>query len=109
MMKSLLATAGLSLVMLALPIGHSTGVSPGLLGPSPALADIDIDINLELKKYGKISCRRGQRIVERAGYRRVQVRDCNGRRYSYIGRRHGDRFLVRVDSRRARIVDVDRF
>jgi hypothetical protein len=70
MMKSFLATAGLSLVMLAMPVGLSgNGVPAGLIGPSPALADVDIDvdINLELKKFGKISCRRGERIVERAG------------------------------------------
>lgn len=111
MMKSFLAAAGLSLVMLAMPVGHSgSGVPAGLIGSSPALADVDIDvdINLELKKFGKISCRRGERIVERAGFRRVQPRDCSGRRYVYTGRKHGDRFLIRVDSRRARIVDVDR-
>ena len=109
MMKSLLAAAGLSLVMLASPVGHSTGgIAPGLLGASPALADVDIDINVELKKFGKISCRRGERIVERAGFRRVQPRDCRGRRYVYTGRKGGDRFVIRVDSRRARIVDIDR-
>jgi hypothetical protein len=108
MMKSLLAATGLSLVMLAMPVGHSGGAPAGLIGSSPALADVDIDINVELKKFGKISCRRGERIVERAGFRRVQPRDCSGRRYVYSGRRNGDRFLIRVDSRRARIVDVDR-
>ena len=109
MMKSLLAATGLSLVMLAMPVGHSGGGAPaGLIGASPALADVDIDIDIELKKHGKISCRRGERIVERAGFRRVSPRDCSGRRYVYSGRRNGDRFLIKVDSRRARIVDVDR-
>jgi hypothetical protein len=108
MMKSLLAAAGLSLIMLAMPVGHLGGLPGGLVGSSPALADIDVEINLELKKHGKISCRRGERIVERAGFRRVRARDCSGRRYIYTGRRHGDQFRIRVDSRRARIVDVDR-
>jgi hypothetical protein len=107
MMKSILGAAGLSLVLLAMPVGHS-GSTGSLIGASPALADIDIDINLELKKYGRISCRRGERIVERAGFRRVQPRDCSGRRYVYSGRRYGERYLIRVDSRRARIVGVDR-
>ena len=111
MMKSVLAAAGVSLVMLALPVNHSGGGSPaGLFGATAALADVDIDvdINLEIKKYGKISCRRGERIVERAGFRRVRPRDCRGRTYVYIGRRHGDTFLIRVNSRRGRIIDVDR-
>jgi hypothetical protein len=110
MMKAVLAAAGLSLVMLALPVGPSGSGAPGLLGSTAALADVDIDvdINLEIKKYGKISCRRGERIVERAGFRRVRPRDCRGRTYVYIGRRHGDTFLIRVNSRRGRIVDVDR-
>ncbi|MGE0009097.1 MAG: hypothetical protein AB7S92_26410 [Parvibaculaceae bacterium] len=94
MVKTMIAAAGLSLGVLMLPVAAV-----------PARADVDIDINIGGKD--KISCHRGKRIVEDYGFRHVQRRDCSGRRYTYFGRRHGDDFIITVDSRRARIVDID--
>ena len=92
MTKIMLAAAGLSLGMLMMPVATA-----------PVRAGVDIDINVG---GGRISCYRGKRIVEDYGFRRVRTRDCSGRRFSYFGRRHGDQFLILVDSRRGRVVDV---
>lgn len=95
MIRMMMAAAGLSLGLLMMPIATTT----------PAQAGINIDINLGKKQ---ISCGRGRRLVEDYGFRNVRARDCNGRNYSYLGRRRGDGFVITVDSRRARVVDVRR-
>jgi hypothetical protein len=54
-----------------------------------------------------ISCQSGKRVVERAGYRSVRVRECTGKNYRYTGRKKGDSFEI-VVSRFGRIVSVRR-
>jgi hypothetical protein len=93
MIKMMMAAAGLSLGLLMMPVATA-----------PAKAGISVDIDIGGKK--QISCGRGRRLVEDYGFRRVQPRNCNGRHYKYIGRKRGDTFIITVDSRRARIVDV---
>jgi hypothetical protein len=56
----------------------------------------------------RISCSRGKRIVENAGFRRVRERDCKGKNFRYTGRRKGDNFEIRVSSRNGRIVSVSK-
>lgn len=115
MLKTLLATASLSLAMLVMPVSYGPLKPVGSAGISPALADIDVEIGIgdddddrfdDDDDRGRISCHRGRRIVENAGFRRVRPRDCGGRIYRYIARRHGDTFIVGVHSWRARIVFV---
>jgi hypothetical protein len=97
MIKMMMAAAGLSLGLLMMPIAATT----------PAKAGVNIDINIGGKK--QISCGRGRRLVQDYGYFDVRPRDCNGRNYSYFGRRgNGRAFIITVDSRRARVVDVRR-
>jgi hypothetical protein len=113
MLKTLLATASLSLAMLLMPISYGPIQPIGSAGISPALADIDVEIGVgddddddggfDDDDRGRISCSRGERIVRRAGFHRVRARDCNGRIYRYTGRRHGDTFLIGVHSRRGSI------
>ena len=92
MIKIMLAAAGLSLGMLMMPVATP-----------PVRAGVDIDINIGRER---ISCYRGKRIVENYGFRRVRPQDCSGRRYSYLGRRRYNTFLILVDSRRGRVVDI---
>ena len=114
MLKTLLATAGLALAMLLMPVSYGPIKAVGSAGLSPALADVDVDIDLgggddddfDDDDRGRISCHRGRRIVENAGFHRVRPRDCGGRVYRYIARRHGDTFIVGVHAWRARIVFV---
>lgn len=95
MIKMMMAAAGLSIGLMMMPVATA-----------PAQAGVNIDINIGGKN--RISCRRGERIVENYGFRRVRPRDCSGRHYTYFGRRRGDNFLISVDSRRGRVVDVRR-
>jgi hypothetical protein len=95
MIKIMMAAAGLSIGLMMMPL--ATG---------PAKAGVDVDINIGGKH--RISCGRGRDIVEDYGFWRVRPRDCSGRNYRYLGRRHGDTFMITLDSRRGRIVDVRR-
>jgi hypothetical protein len=55
----------------------------------------------------RISCGEGRAILRDRGFNRVRTVECRGRTFTYLGRRHGDRFRVLVSSRSGRIVDVD--
>ncbi len=54
----------------------------------------------------RISCWEGKDRVEWAGFRRVRPVDCSGSRYTYKARKHGDVFVISVNSRTGRIVSV---
>ena len=98
MIKMMMAAAGLSIGLLMMPVATA-----------PAKAGVDIDINIDGGYKGRISCGRGARIVQNAGYWDVRARNCGGRYYSYFGRRNkGRTFIITVDSRRAYITDVRR-
>jgi len=55
--------------------------------------------------YG-ISCRQGFRIVAER-FNHVRVAECQGRTYTYFGRRHGNDFQIVLSSRSGRIIDVN--
>jgi hypothetical protein len=80
------------------------------MGASPTKADVDIDINIGFGGgfLGKVSCRTGERIIERR-FNRVSPRDCSGSQYQYIGRRNGKWYFITLNSRTARIVAVRRW
>jgi hypothetical protein len=94
-MIKMMAAAGLSIGLMILPVATV-----------PAKAGVNVDINIGGR--GRISCGRGRNIVEDHGFRNVRPHNCDGRNYRYIGRRHGDTFIITLDSRRGRIVDVHR-
>jgi hypothetical protein len=95
MIKMMMAAASLSIGLMMMPVATI-----------PAKAGVNIDINIGGKN--RISCGRGRNIVEDYGFRNVRPRDCGGRNYRYIGRRHGNTFVITLDSRRGRIVNVHR-
>ncbi len=96
MIKMMMAAAGLSLGLIMMPVATA-----------PAQAGVNIDINIGGKN--RISCGRGARIVEDYGFYRVRARDCSGSSYTYLGRRHGDTFVIKLDSRRGRITSIRRY
>lgn len=96
MIKMTMAAAGLSIGLMMMPIVTTT----------PTQAGVNIDVNIGGKN--RISCRRGARIVEDYNFYDVRARDCSGNNYSYFGRRKGKRFVINVDSRRARVTDIRR-
>jgi len=51
----------------------------------------------------RISCGQAKEIVRDRGYRNVRTRDCGGRTNSFIGKKSGHLWLVRVDTRSGRI------
>lgn len=53
----------------------------------------------------RVSCREGAEIVSER-FARVKIIDCNGRIYTYLGRRHGDTFEIKLNARTGRIVDA---
>lgn len=80
-------------------------------GAAPAArADVDISINLGFGGFygNNISCRQGERIVERR-FNRVVPRNCRGSRYEYTGRRNGKLYVIKISSRSGRITDVYRW
>jgi len=96
MIRMMMAAGALSMGLLMMPIATA-----------PAQAGISIDLNIGGKD--RISCGRGRRMVEDQGFWDVRTRRCSGRNYSYFGRRGGGRsYIITVDSRRGRIVDVQR-
>jgi hypothetical protein len=56
--------------------------------------------------YGRLSCGEARRMVRRQGFRRVEARDCSGRRFRFIGFRRGDAYSIAVSARSGRIVSV---
>lgn len=96
MNRMMMAAAALSIGLLMMPVATA-----------PAKAGISIDLNIGGR--GRISCGQGRRIVQDHGFWDVRPRNCGGRNYSYFGRRGGGRaFIITVDSRRGRVVDVRR-
>jgi hypothetical protein len=52
----------------------------------------------------RVSCGQAARMLRNNGYRRVEAQDCGGRRYSFVGWRRGEPYLVTVSARSGRIV-----
>jgi len=59
-------------------------------------------------RRGRISCKRGKRIVRNNGYRKVRARDCRGKTYSFSGRKRGRTYIIKMRSRTGRIFRVTR-
>ena len=58
------------------------------------------------RDYG-ISCDEGREMVRDQGYRKVRAISCNGRRYTYRARSHGENFIVKVSRRDGDIISVE--
>jgi hypothetical protein len=56
-------------------------------------------------EYSRVSCREGADIVSER-FDRVRILDCDGRIYTYLGRRYGDTFEIQLNSRTGRIIDA---
>ena len=59
------------------------------------------------QNYG-ISCEEGRDGVRDSGFRKVRVVSCDGRRYTYKGRRNGNPYVIRVSRRSGEIISVQR-
>jgi len=86
-----------------------------LLGTTPSLAqvDIDVDINPGVGVYGgydayddddyrgrrRLRCWEARRLLADRGYRRIHTIDCGGRVYRFSGIRRDNRYILLVNSR----------
>jgi hypothetical protein len=96
-----------------------------MIQPQAAQAkDIDVDINLGIGggyygpgypvypgtgvvvAPGKISCYQGVKRVQWRGFYNVKPMDCNGRSYSYRGRRGPDVFRISVNAYTGRVTSI---
>jgi hypothetical protein len=55
--------------------------------------------NIRERIGNKLSCSQARRLVDRSGYNKVQVRECEGRTYTFTALRKGKRVTVFVNSR----------
>ena len=55
----------------------------------------------------RLGCGEGGQIVREHGFYRVRPVECDGRTYTYIGRRHGETFQVLLSARSGRIIDIN--
>ena len=53
-----------------------------------------------------VSCSEGRWVVKSAGYKKVTTDECNGKRFTYIGKKYGDYFAVQVSRWSGNIVSV---
>lgn len=55
-----------------------------------------------------VSCREGERLLRREGFRDIRRIDCRGQNFIYHGSRRNGRYEIAVRSRNGRIVDYRR-
>lgn len=60
------------------------------------------------RRYGRVSCRQAKRIIRRAGYRRIRVRDCRGKQFKFHAKRRGRWWVIGVLSRSGRMYGIRR-
>lgn len=77
--------------------------------PTPAEAvTINLTIGTNLNNGRAITCREGERILRRHGFRDIRRVDCGGRFFVYRARRGGSRVEIAVAGHNGRVVDVRR-
>lgn len=54
----------------------------------------------------RISCGEARRILSHRGFRRVQVNSCGGRYHTFIARKGGETFVIKVSSRNGAIRSI---
>ena len=98
MRRLLLACLGLAL-SLAAPVAMPT---------SAQAVTINITIGTNLNNGRAITCRDGERILRRRGFRDIRRVDCRGRFLVYRARRGSGRFEIAVSAHNGRVVDFRR-
>jgi len=54
----------------------------------------------------RVSCGEARRILSHRGFRRVQVNSCGGRYHTFIARKGGETFVIKVSSRNGAIRSI---
>jgi hypothetical protein len=83
------------------------GLGPGYYEPAyPVYEEPRYEHRRPRYEYSGISCEDGRDLVRDSGFRKVRAIDCDGKRYSYKARQHGDTFIVKVSRRSGNIISV---
>lgn len=77
----------------------------GFWYPQPYWQGYGLSSNGYTMSYG-VSCRDGRNVVSDNGFNRVRTVECQGRSFTYVGKRHGHSYQVLVSSRSGRIINV---
>ena len=90
-------------------LGLTLSLAAPVAVPSPAHAvTINITIGSNLNNGRAITCRDGERILRRRGFRDIRRVDCRGRFFVYRARRDGRRYEIAVSAHNGRVVDLRR-
>ena len=90
-------------------LGLALGFAAPVASPTPAHAvTVNIHIGTNLNNGRAITCRDGERILRRHGFRDIRRVDCRGRFFVYHARRGGSRFEIAVSAHNGRVVDLRR-
>jgi hypothetical protein len=102
--------------------GYNPGYNPGYYEPSYPVYDGGYDGGYRprhhhnenydnydpepvYQSYG-ISCEEGRDQVRESGFYKVRALSCDGKRYTYKGRRDGTKYIIKVSRRNGDIVSV---
>ena len=90
-------------------LGLALSLAAPVVMPTPAQAvTINITIGTNLNNGRAITCRDGERILRRRGFRDIRRVDCRGRFLVYRARRGAGRFEIAVSAHNGRVVDFRR-
>jgi hypothetical protein len=85
-----------------------------LFAASPSMAQVDVDIGINTpgiyvnprydddypsRRRGRLRCWEAKQLVRERGYRDVRTIECEGRVYTFEGRRRGNEYEISVNSR----------
>jgi hypothetical protein len=73
--------------------GYGYYPRPGYFVPHPIIRD-------------RVSCREATWMLRDRGFHSIYATDCGGSSYSFIARKHGDKFKIKVNSYNGRILSV---
>lgn len=95
--------------------GFNPGYNPGYYEPSYPVYDggyrprrhhqYEYEPEPVYESYG-ISCEEGRDQVRESGFYKVRALNCDGKRFTYKGRRDGTKYIIKVSRRSGDIVSV---
>ena len=90
-------------------LGLALSLAAPVVMPTPAQAvTINITIGTNLNNGRAVTCRDGERILRRRGFRDIRRVDCRGRFLVYRAWRGSGRFEIAVSAHNGRVVDFRR-
>ena len=90
-------------------LGMALFLTEPLIAPAAAQSvTINLNVGSSLNNGRSITCRQGENILRRRGFRNIQRVDCRGRFFVYRAWRDNSRFEIAVSAHNGRVVDMRR-